>query len=150
MTDEHGARCQMPTQIIYDKIREDLEALIKASGFECKRCGKCCEGLGETALDSFDISRWINQNRFDILARVFCLLMPVVGFEFDWCHPETKEGVDGCPFLGKVTGEDIKRCRIQETKPVNCVAYVCDEKLKEIDFFEQIRALNISRRKDDG
>lgn len=108
--------------------------------FECLRCGKCCSELGQDRMivSSWDIGRWIQEERWDILKHVTqCIQGTWVGKKscFDIiqangyvqcsnCHSgggiiNVEELMSGkCLFLKKK--EAIFECSIQETKPDHC------------------------------
>ena len=107
---------------------------------ECLRCGRCCAELGQNRMlvSDLDITRWINEKRWDILKNVTqCIegswlnenscydIIKEKGFEqCHTCHSGgaiiNKNGFPGgeCLFLRK-NGE-IFECSIEETKPDHC------------------------------
>jgi Fe-S-cluster containining protein len=110
-------------------------------GFTCEQCGACCRDEIATEwieINSEDVARWENEERFDILEYVggqwYC---PGCGENWfgPWsqyrlcerCNRKTisKEGVElrfdeRCPFLRKMANRDRYRCTIQKTKPSTC------------------------------
>lgn len=85
---------------------------------DCKRCGKCCSNL-TIDISAGDVLRWHNEGRDDILD---CLVGIFQGVDA-WFHPVTGEELEKCPFLRKVPGKPIYKCRIQDTKPFVCRSY---------------------------
>ena len=95
------------------------------TGFECKRCGRCC---AEFAIDLYDVDvdRWWAEDRQDILEWVEEVQFggEFIGYEFP-INPQTGEHpVSGiCHFHRKVRGRDEYICRIYETRPLVCGGY---------------------------
>jgi Fe-S-cluster containining protein len=105
----------------------------------CERCGSCCLQIsGISNITDEDIRRWVEDSRFDIL--YYC-----EGWQEDCCLWKEEEiirylnkdtnmemwhdnGVEIflCPFLRH--GKKQFRCRIHDTKPQMCRAYICDPK----------------------
>jgi Fe-S-cluster containining protein len=92
-------------------------------GFQCKRCGRCCEVLGieyDLYVDKEDVRRWQREGRDDILAWVAPAVYRENEYEFP-VDPTTGDEVVGeCPFLDKTAHGDITFCLIQDTRPRDC------------------------------
>jgi Fe-S-cluster containining protein len=121
---------------------------------ECKRCGKCCEGVelvGTIQATKEDLIRWKKEGRKDILKHVFISskgkettgdkisLNEIKNLILRTDFKNNPEFIEGdfadfcgtkdfiiCPFLKKPN-----ICKIQDTKPEVCKNYFCDS-LKEI------------------
>ena len=82
----------------------------------CLCCGDCCESFGgHLNASKWDLERWRNQGREDLLVRVNRL-------GWIWTDGQTGQMVDRCPFIERVD-ERTAICSIQETKPDICRAY---------------------------
>lgn len=82
----------------------------------CLCCGECCESFGgHLHASTSDLERWRREGREDLLTRVNRL-------GWIWVDPETKETLERCPFIVKIS-EQQSICSIQETKPDICRAY---------------------------
>lgn len=82
----------------------------------CACCGNCCEAFGgHLNASKYDLERWRNEGREDLLSRVNRL-------GWIWVDPETKEREDRCPFIHKIDDER-SICSINATKPAMCRAY---------------------------
>jgi len=109
---------------------------MRADGFECKQCGRCCKVLGleyDLVVTEQDVRRWRREGRRDILAWVGQAVF-VGGYEFP-VDPRTGDEVEGaCPFLRKVPGRPLYLCGIHDTKPGDCVRFpACREDAAAID-----------------
>jgi len=98
---------------------------------KCQQCGRCCKALNKVyhiyATDE-DVERWEREERDDILRWVDSIEVAEGEYEHDFAiNPRTGEEVTGsCPFLGKVRGTNLYRCRIQSTKPAACQIFPMD------------------------
>lgn len=82
----------------------------------CACCGSCCEYFGgHLHASDHDMERWRREGREDLLCRVNRL-------GWIWVDPETKELLERCPFIARIS-EQQSICSIQETKPDICRAY---------------------------
>ena len=82
----------------------------------CACCGRCCEYFGgHLHASDHDMERWCREGREDLLSRVNRL-------GWIWVDPETKELLERCPFIARIS-EQQSICGIQETKPDICRAY---------------------------
>jgi len=117
--------------------------------FQCERCGRCClEVSPDPDIGNNDINRWLKQQRFDILSKIFpvryscedcnevwgsqvgekCPRCQKKGkFVFCWSDPAYRvEFIDKflggtrCPFLKKARNRLGYICAIHETKPNTC------------------------------
>jgi Fe-S-cluster containining protein len=106
----------------------------RADGFNCKQCGKCCQMLGikyhvETTEE--DVARWVVEKREDILEWVDPVYFPgAVEFDFP-INPETKQEIEGCPFLKQLPNSDLYICAIHDTKPEGCLQFPTSNSLSE-------------------
>jgi Fe-S-cluster containining protein len=77
-----------------------------------------------------DVWRWMAEERQDILKWVGFIFADkaqteIVAYDFP-IDPQTDEEPDRCPFLRKLPRQDRYICRIQDTKPENCVRFPLD------------------------
>jgi len=76
-------------------------------GFECKRCGTCCENIKYVEITTNDIKRWKSEGRNDIISEINGnKFLPTQG---------------RCPFLEHTNGLAV--CGIYETRPEACRIY---------------------------
>ncbi len=90
--------------------------------FKCRQCGLCCQVFCGTEIEitEKDIGRWTLNGREDILEWVdFINFGDHVEIDFP-IHPTKNTQVDRCPFLGKLSGQDIYICKINDMKPTGC------------------------------
>lgn len=102
---------------------------------KCQRCGECCIRLGwSITTDKNDLTRWIRQNRQDILKHIKIDLtdgqqirgdelkedqVVDVSFVDLWNSPGGRKLLR-CPFLRKERKKPQYKCLINETKPSEC------------------------------
>jgi len=89
--------------------------------FECKRCGKCCQGETwlRNLIDESDIEKWKKLNRNDILKYV-CACSRFI--DPDNKMPWKKQN---CPFLEFHNGQ--ASCRIYDVRPKICKRFPINE-----------------------
>lgn len=98
---------------------------MRADGFECQHCGRCCRVLGieyELLVTEADVARWRAEGRADILAWVG---RAVFSGEYQFpVDPRTGDEVVGvCPFLRKLPRRNLYVCRIHDTRPEDCCRF---------------------------
>jgi Fe-S-cluster containining protein len=93
---------------------------------ECEKCGKCCKKyIGTIPATEDDITRWKKEKRYDILSYV--CFMPGNKWGDLFFNPKTGEEIyNRCPFLRKITNQNIYKCRIYDTRPDVCINYSAD------------------------
>lgn len=112
--------------------------------FKCLRCGSCCNWEGTHAYRE-DIQRWIEEERYDILSYVRCpehnrdrrvsCANHLLHFDKQSLCENCLGGdfvpikMGKCPFVVKVRNKPYYKCKIQDTKPVECSEYVCKKSL---------------------
>lgn len=96
-------------------LSPDTAIEVKADS-RCACCGRCCESFGgHLHASGHDKERWRREGREDLLSRVNRL-------GWIWVDPDTKEMLERCPFISRIS-EQQSICSIQETKPDICRAY---------------------------
>lgn len=99
---------------------------MRADGFNCKQCGRCCRLLGieyDIYVDESDVRRWREEGRDDILAWVAEAIFREREYDFP-VDPFTGDEVVGeCPFLRKDPQQAITHCLIHDTRPRDCAAF---------------------------
>jgi Fe-S-cluster containining protein len=98
---------------------------LKAFGFHCQQCGRCCLSLGfELELSIEETKSW--QESHDLVfsnfgyrfLEDFMSIIPETGQADLWFHPDTGDELHRCPFLRKV--RDNYRCLIYNLRPESC------------------------------
>jgi len=114
--------------------------------FNCRRCGWCCENI-VIDVSYFDIHRWSQENRFDILNEVtFLDNYPHKGFGSFYFLKTARNPKQPCPFLVKENG--VSSCAIQDTKPQACRDYPWShDKMEGCPAFPEVKGKNILKRK---
>jgi len=104
------------------------------ANFRCLQCGQCCDD--ERSVYVEDIERWLLEERFDILGYVDCFQRDafcgsvITDRICDDCHKTGKDLITHtdsgrCPFVRKVGNKPYYKCRIQTTKPEECLGHLC-------------------------
>lgn len=92
--------------------------------FECKRCGRCCDGEhGPTASQATeeDMAMWIKNGRHDIIAWVDTIELGGVACARDiWIDPDTGDDAERCPWLRETARPGQYECTIYDLKPEVC------------------------------
>jgi Fe-S-cluster containining protein len=89
--------------------------------FTCKRCGNCCIHGAFSEVAEEDIVLWTERGRTDILEWV--RFRPIGNEEYAyevWIDPKTKEEVEQCPWLEKLSHNGECTCQIHDVKPSIC------------------------------
>ena len=90
-------------------------------------CGKCCHKTAETILFTHnDITKWTDEDRFDILAKMDIYVWPNGQSKGSW-KKELFRPDFVCPFLGE------KGCTLGDLKPDKCEEYLCRRAKKEVE-----------------
>jgi Fe-S-cluster containining protein len=96
-------------------LRNDILG-IRSGESRCACCGNCCEAFGgHLNASKYDLERWRNEKRDDLLSRVNRL-------GWIWVDPVTKDLKERCPYILKIDAER-SICSINDTKPAMCRAY---------------------------
>ena len=103
---------------------EELKEKIKATGFSCKMCGRCCTQISDNSnlvmINAPEIRRIIGGTglSWDEIAEPYPEILNGPNgekFTFAWC---LKRNGDQCRFL-----DDNSRCTIYEHRPLICRTY---------------------------
>lgn len=89
--------------------------------FTCKRCGNCCIHGAFSEVAEEDIVLWTERGRTDILEWVRFRPIGNEDYAYEvWIDPQTKEEVEQCPWLEKLSHNGEYRCQIHDVKPSIC------------------------------
>ncbi len=102
----------------------------------CNGCGKCClsyggqSGLGVAS--EADARRLINARRLDIIQWIDPNLGDL------WTNPRTGEETSRCPWLRKLPGKLVYKCRIHAVRPDVCRNYPVSIEQMNLDGCEML------------
>jgi len=100
--------------------------------FTCKRCGNCCLHGAFSEVGEEDVALWTDSGRTDILAWVHFRPIGDGDYAYEvWIDPETKQEVELCPWLEKLTDSDGYVCQIHDVKPSICRHFPASRKHAE-------------------
>jgi Fe-S-cluster containining protein len=89
--------------------------------FTCRRCGNCCLHSAFSEVGEEDIVLWTDSGRDDILAWVHFRAIGNGDHAYEvWIDPITKEQVERCPWLEKLSDGAGYMCQIHDVKPSIC------------------------------
>ncbi len=98
--------------------------------FQCRQCGRCCMNLDyRFELTHADYELWHQLGRGDILEWVAAFRRngEIVSYAI-WVYPGTRQYAPVCPWLEKIPGSAMWRCRIHDVKPEACRQYPASRK----------------------
>jgi Fe-S-cluster containining protein len=87
--------------------------------FLCHRCGKCCLEIPVGSVLQEDIDRWRKQRRKSIL-RFIDIDTRAILPRYEVFDVPCSDYNNRCPWIMKVRNANSYKCKIHDTKPVQC------------------------------